>query len=1109
VTTNLRRSFTLSGKNRAVFRALLERNGLSLKETAIARRSSADRTPCSFAQQRLWFLDRLNPDQCLYNIPAAVRLENALDALCLEESVNELVGRHESLRTTFREIDGEPVQVIAAHSRLKIAVTDVRDLGGENAEVEVVRVATREARTPFDLQQGPLLRVGLVLLPDAKQVLLVTMHHIISDGWSMEIFFRELTLVYRARFHGESSCLTELPVQYADYAAWQREWLQGEALERELRYWRHQLAGMESLRLPTDRSRPVLPSYRGSRELVRIDEPVTAALKELCRQENATLFMALLAAFQLLLGRYSGQQDIAVGTLTAGRNRVETEGLIGFFVNTLVLRTDLGGNPTFRQLLHRVRDTALATFSHAELPFEKLVEQLQPQRDLSRNPLIQVTFQIYNPHYNGQKTTTDSASHEEASRPFLDVIKETAKFDLALEMWERGLALEGRLEYSTDLFDAATIRRMLQCLVRLLHQAVAHPDGCVGEFHLLSEKEEREQIIVWNATDTDLPFDRSLHTLFEEQSAKTPDATAVICENVRWTYKELDRRANQIAFHLRARGLKTEARVGVCLYRSPQLIAALLGVLKAGAAYVPLDPGYPPERIQFMLSDSECAMVISDLPSLDMPFYYNAQVIRISEIQSEAESLAEIHVAPEQLAYVLYTSGSTGRPKGVALEHRNALVLVCWAKEFYPAEDLCYVLASTSVCFDLSVFEIFVPLCCGGTIVLVDSPLELHRAPARDQVTLINTVPSAISELVTAGHVPNSVRTVNLAGEPLRAEIVEGIFRGTGAVHVYNLYGPTEDATYATCAEISRGQAWSPTIGRPIANHKAYILDSRLQPLPIGVAGELYLGGRGVARSYLNRPQLSAEKFLSSPFESGTRLYRTGDLARFRQNGEIKFLGRSDHQVKLRGYRIELGEIEAALRSHPAIEDAVVILREAAATGAMLSAYAVARPGLRLEQSEIFDFLKRKLPTYMTPSTLALLDRMPLTPNGKTDRNALQAIDLSTPPSRHTDLPRTRSERSILAIWKDVLGRSDVSLHDNFFELGGHSLLLLRLQTRLTAIAGEVPLVDLFRYPTVAALAKHLTNGAAQEAASLSTAQQRARRQNERIRERERVPGPQ
>jgi amino acid adenylation domain-containing protein len=491
-----------------------------------------------------------------------------------------------------------------------------------------------------------------------------------------------------------------------------------------------------------------------------------------------------------------------------------------------------------------------------------------------------------------------------------------------------------------------------------------------------------------------------------------------------------------------------------------------------------------------------------------MPPRTNAQVIRISEIEKEAESLTGNHVAPEQLAYVLYTSGSTGRPKGVALEHRNALALVCWAKEFYPAEDLRYVLASTSVCFDLSVFEIFVPLCCGGALVLVDSPLELHRAPARDQVTLINTVPSAISELASAGHVPDSVRTVNLAGEPLREEIVEEIFRVTRAMHVYNLYGPTEDTTYATCAEISRGQTWSPTIGRPIANHKAYILDSRLQPLPIGVTGELYLGGRGVARSYLNRPQLNAEKFLSSPFQPGTRLYRTGDLARFRQNGEIEFLGRSDYQVKVRGYRIELGEIESALRSHPTIEDAVVILREPAATGAMLSAYVVARPGARLEQSEVFDFLKGKLPTYMVPSTLALMDRMPLTPNGKVDRNALQTMDVSMPPpSRHGDLPRTKLERSIFGIWKDVLGRSDIGLHDNFFELGGHSLLLLRLQTRLTAVAEEVPLVDLFRYPTVAALAKHLTNGAAHDAVGLSAMQQRVRSQSQRVRKRDRVLG--
>ena len=1062
--------------------------------------------PCSFAQQRLWFLDRLHPGECLYNIPAALRLENALDVACLEASVNELVSRHEPLRTTFREIDGEPVQVIAAHAALRLAVIDLRSYDEGGGEAEAVHAATREARMPFDLERGPLLRVGLIVLPGGKQVLLVTMHHIISDGWSVEIFFRELREVYEARFHGRSAHLPELPVQYADYAAWQREWLQGEELERQLDYWRRQLGGMESLRLPTDRARPALSSYRGSREFLRIDEGATAGLKQLSREENATLFMTLLAAFQLLLSRYSGQQDIAVGTLTAGRNRVETEGLIGFFVNTVVLRTDLGRNPSFRQLLLRARDTALAAFTHADLPFEKLVEQLQPQRDLSRNPLIQVTFQIYNPHYNGHKVAASGAT-EKTSTPFLDVLKGTAKFDLALEMWEAGDELEGRIEYSTDLFDGQTIRRMMDHLARVLCQAAEDPDRSIDALRLLSPEEEHEQIVEWNRTDSEIPADRTLHARFEERAALQPDAIAVIHQHETWTYRELDRRASQIAAFLSARGLRSEARVGVCLPRTPQLIATLLGVLKAGAAYVPLDPAYPPDRIQFMLADSDCEIVIADLAALRPPPGSKARFVTLAEMEKASEPWVGCKVAPEQLAYVLYTSGSTGRPKGVALEHRNALVLVCWAEKLYPSEDLRYVLACTSVCFDLSVFEVFVPLCCGGTVVFVDSPLELHHAPARNLVTLINTVPSAIAELVAAGHVPDSVRVVNLAGEPLRAELVEAIFRGTRADRVCNLYGPTEDTTYATGAEILRGQRWAPTIGTPIANHKAYILDRSLAPVPIGVTGELVLGGRGIARSYLNRPELSAEKFIASPFVSGTRLYRTGDLARFRPNGEIEFLGRSDHQVKLRGYRIELGEIETSLRSHPAVEDAIVLLRDEAAVGAKLAGYVVARaPGV-LEPSEVLDFLKEKLPSYMVPSALKLMDRMPLTPNGKIDRKALEALDVGMPSSHVAALPRTALERSILSIWRDVLGTPDVGVQDNFFESGGHSILLLRLQTRLKAVAGEIPLMDLFRYPTVAALVLHLAQDEAAEAVELSAAQRRARRQHERARERERVAG--
>ena len=1066
---------------------------------------AAQTFPCSYAQQRMWFLDRLSPGRGLYNIPAAVHLERGVDAQVLEQSMNELVRRHETLRTTFRDVEGEPQQVVAEEQALKVVVVDLRRVAEAEREAEALRLATEEARRPFDLERGPLLRVGLLQLSEQAQVLLITTHHIVSDGWSMEIFFRELASLYEAGFHGRGAGLSELPVQYADYAVWQREWLQGEELERQLEYWRRQLGGMEVLRLPTDRPRPGLASYEGSREKLQIDRATTAALKQLSQDENATLFMTLLTGFQMLLARYSGQQDIAVGTLTAGRTRAETEGLIGFFVNTLVLRTDVSGNPTFRELLRRVKETAIGAYGHAELPFEKLVEELQPQRDLSRNPLIQVTFQLFNQHYGGERLIGNAAVPEEIPARMMEVVKGSAKFDMALEIWEAGSGLDGRLEYSTDLFEAATVRRFLECFVRLLHAAARDPDERIEALPLLGEPEWQEQVVRWNLTEREFPLDRSIHELFEEQMAKNPAAPALVCGHEEWNYSQLNQRAEQIAWHLRARGAGPEMTVGVCLARTPQLVAALLGVLKAGTAYVPLDPRYPPDRLEFMVADSGCRLLITDGSSTPLFLRSEVDVVDIREITDQPATTRE--AARGKLAYVLYTSGSTGMPKGVAIEHRNAASLICWARDFYPAEALRWVLASTSVCFDLSIFEMFAPLCCGGAVVLVDTILELALAPSCKRVTLINTVPSAITELAAERQIPNSVRTVNLAGEPLRSELVDEIFRASEVEEIYNLYGPTEDTTYSTCARIERGERWRPTIGRPIANHTAYLLDRGMMPVPPGVTGELFLGGEGVARGYLNRPGLNSERFLASPFVKGTRLYRTGDLARYREDGEIEFLGRSDSQVKLRGYRIELGEVEAALRAGPGVQDAAVVLREDSGTGSALAAYIVERPGQNLEPAELRRILEQRLPSFMIPSTFTLLERLPLTSNGKLDRQILQAMTHGPLPSMEMRraAPRTELERSIVSVWKEVLARSDVGLDDNFFELGGHSLLLLRLQRRLAAVTGEVPVVDLFRYPTVAAFAKHLANGSAQESGGLSAVRQRAQRQQERSREREKV----
>jgi amino acid adenylation domain-containing protein len=1028
--------------------------------------------PCSFAQQRLWFLDRLTPDTNLYNISAALRLSTPLDARCLECAVNEMVRRHEALRTTFRAVDGEPEQIIAAQLHIGVESLDLRALPPEAREAEALRLASEDARLPFDLERGPLLRVSLIELGARAQVLLIATHHIVSDGWSMQIFFDELGVLYDAFFAGESSPLAELDVQYADFAVWQREWLAGEELERQAAWWRKQLANLPPLELPADRKRPPLASYAGAREPLRVDEHVTAALAALGRAENATLFMTLLAAFQVLLWRYSGQEDVAVGSLSAGRNRAETEGLIGFFVNTLVLRTNLGGNPTFRELVARVRDTALGAYAHSDLPFEKLVELLHPERDLSRNPLVQVTFQLFNP---------PRLAHAErgGTQGLLDTPKGTAKFDIALEMWERGAELEGRMEYSTDLYDDATVRRMLAHFTALLASVAANPDERISNLPLLTAAERSRTLVEWNRREQPYPRHLCLHELFEQQAAATPDALALICGRTEWTYDELNRRANAIAWRLRESGTAPDTLVGVRLERTPKLVATLLGILKAGAAYLPLDPQYPEERQAFMLADA-CATV-ADFDSFEA----------VSENPPPS-------AAPHNLAYVLYTSGSTGRPKGVAIEHRNAAALIHWARGFYSAADLAWVLASTSVCFDLSVFEIFVPLASGGAVVLVDNALELPTAPARERVTLINTVPSAIAELAAAGAIPPSVRTVNLAGEPLGSELVEEVFRHSQVEQIFNLYGPTEDTTYSTCARIARGERWQPTIGRPIGNRKAYVLDSEMEPVPPGVTGELYLGGDGVARGYLHRPEVTAEKFIPSPFVSGTRLYRTGDLARYRACGEIEFLGRADQQIKLRGYRIELGEIEAALRSLPEVRDAVTVVREGS-----IVAYAAPNEGSDTTGPALRRALERTLPRYMLPAAVLLLDRLPMTPNGKVDRQAIAARETAPPHAVGArTAPRTELERSIARIWQEVLAVPKVGLDDNFFELGGHSLLLLRLQSRLALEVAEVPVLDLFRHPTVEALALHLAHGRGEVPAALAAAEQRAQKQRARRGER-------
>jgi amino acid adenylation domain-containing protein len=981
----------------------------------------------------------------------------------------EILRRHEVLRTVFKSEQGNPVQVVVPDLTIRIRIFDLRGLVSEEKRwAEVRRMSREEAQRPFDLAIGPLLRIALVRLADGENVLLRSMHHIVSDGWSEGVLFRELKEIYEALSNGKPPPLAELPVQYADYAVWQRQWFQGERLETQLSYWKKQLENISTLQLPTDRPRPANPSPRGERQYFALSHELSSGLKELSNQHGVTLFMTLLAAFQTLLHRYSGQTDIVVGSPVAGRSRREFEELIGFFLNTLVLRLDLSSNPTFAEAIGRVREVCLGALSHQELPFEKLVEELHPDRNLGHNPLFQVSFAFQNtPRFSPQLSNIKVDE--------LQVETGIARFDLHLFMEEIDGHLKGYCDYDTNLFNADTIESLLDHFQTLLESVVRNPDQRVTEIPILTEAEKHQLLVEWNDTRRDYPEGKCIHQLFEEQVEKSPDAVAVVFENQQLTYRELNTRANQLAHYLRNLGVGPELLVGICMERSLEMLIGLLGILKAGGAYVPLDPAYPKDRLAFMLNDSKAAILLTRENPLAGVSEHKAQVVRLNRdyesIARKSETNPASEVTADNLAYLIYTSGSTGRPKGVAIEHHSPAALLHWARGVFPPEDLAGVLASTSICFDLSVFEFFVPLCSGGKVILADNALALPSLSAATEVTLINTVPSAITELLKVDGVPASVRTVNLAGEPLSATLVEQLYQVGTIERVYDLYGPSEYTTYSTFA-LRRSQGPT-TIGRPIANTQVYVLDNHLRPVPIGVFGELYIGGEGLARGYCNNPELTAEGFPPHPFSSGPgeRVYRTGDLARYLDDGNIEFLGRIDHQVKVRGFRIELGEIEAVLCGHPQISGAVVVVREDAPGDKRLVGYVANREPVPI--GDLRSFLNRKLPDYMIPSVFVFLDSLPLTSSGKVDRKALPAPDQSRPELEESFVaPFTPLEEALARIWAGVLGLERVGIHDNFFDLGGHSLLATQMMARVRgAFQVDVPLRALFEKPTVGELA--------------------------------------
>ncbi len=1040
--------------------------------------------PLSYAQRRLWILDRLRPGGTVYNEAMVFRLAGRLNAVALQQSLNDIVQRHEVLRTRFGLVDDRPVQVVATEQVLELEMEDISGFAPDTREAEGRRRAEREAETPFDLTHDSLLRVRLLRLWEDEHWLLLTLHHIVVDGWSYGVLTSEMSVLYRARCRGEANPLPPLPMQYADYAVWQREWLHGGVLERQLAYWKSALAELPTLELPTDRPRPALATFRGARVTFEIGEELTRRLKAICRQERATMFMLLLAAYQVLLYRYSGQEDVAVGVAVAGRARQELEGLIGFFVNTLVLRGDLSGEPRFMEYLARVRARALEAYAHQDVPFDKLVEELHPPRDLSRNPLFQTLLVLQNSQFG--ELQLEGLEVQRVA----DIAHASAKFDLALSFTEISGGMRGMIEYSTDLFDAQTIFRLVLHLQTLLEGIAANPQAKLSELPLLTASERQQLLVEWNGTARDYPRELCVHQLFEAQVAKAPDALALIHEGQHLSYADLDSRANRLAHHLRGLGVNKEMLVAICVERSLEMVMGLLGVLKAGAAYVPMDPGYPAERLAFMLSDSGATVVLTQARLVERLPQTGARRVCLDadwpQIMQQPDHPPTSMLTPRNLAYVIYTSGSTGVPKGVAIEHRSLADHCRTILELHQLSATDRVFQFASLSFDASINQILPPLCIGAVVVLgqhqLRDPTELDTSIRVHGVTVLGLPPAFFQLWIrlygASNPPPETLRLIIQGGDVLsRQAVMAWRALPNSTARLINSYGPTE--TTIACMHYivpdSPGSGGIP-IGRPLNNTSVYVLDSHLQPVPVGVSGELHVGGIRVARGYLNRPELTAERFIANPFsgEADARLYKTGDLVRYLADGNIEFLGRLDDQVKIGGFRIEPGEIEATLMQHPAVLNAVAQAREAGSGGRILVAFIVKQPDVSLLLQELRDFLGKHLPAHLVPGRIFLVNRLPINAHGKVDRAALQKVPLpnnETPYSQRT--PYNALQATLLQIWSGLLEIPEIGINENFFELGGDSYGAVTMLYRVEKLTKwSVPLATIYNNPTVESLAQ-------------------------------------
>jgi amino acid adenylation domain-containing protein len=1063
--------------------------------------------PLSFAQQRIWFHQRLVPDSTAYHLSMGLTLKGPLAREVLQQSLDEIIRRHQTLRTTFHLVEGEPVQIVAPPEAGKLSFSDVSHYPPEEQEVYARKLAEREITAPFDLMEGPLYRCRLLRLNDQEHLLIIVVHHIVADGWSMELFKKELAVHYEAiRADKESLSLPELPVQYGDYAKWQHDSLHHGELKEQLEGWKRHLADAPAvLEIPTDRPRPPVLSHQGGREIFRWDLPLAQALRDLSAKEGTTLYMTLFAAFLVWVHHYTGREDLVIGSPVANRMRSEVESLIGMFVNLLILRIDASGDPTFRELLKRVKRASLQAYQSQDVPFEKIVESLARERDTSRNPLVQVMFQFQN---------TPSAEIDAASLKWenTELPAEGTPFEVLFSVNERVGGLGGMVKYSTDLYRPETVKQWITHYHTVVRNIVANPDRRISAIPCLPVGEKEQMLVRWNDTASDYPRERCVHQLIEEQVKKTPDRIAVRWGEEQLSYRMLNERANRLAHHLRRHGVGPDCAVGICVERAPEMLIGLLAIWKAGGAYVPLDPSYPSERLAYMIRHAKLAILLTQshlfprLPVEGVTVHCLDQMAPwTGPTPSDESPLFPLFPHPDQLAYLIYTSGSTGKPKGIGIPHRAVVNFLSSMKEKPGLTASDRLLALTTLSFDIAGLELYLPLITGASTLLASRETALDgkrlvETIATWDVTCVQATPVTWRMMVESGWVGDSALTMLCGGEALPRTLAQALDRKGKAL--WNLYGPTECTIWSTIAPVDESESEDPvSIGRPIRNTQTYVLNQKGNPVPISVPGALTIGGEGLARGYWQNPRQTAEQFVPNPFsdQPGARMYGTGDLACYRFDGSLRFMGRLDRQVKVRGYRIETAEIEAVLQMHPDIHHSVVVLREDTPGDPRLAAYLITTGSRRISVSDIRSFLMQKLPGYMIPAAFVTLDALPLTPNGKVDVRALPAPEARPHLNVQYERPQSQTEQRLEQIWREKLRLDHVGVQDHFFELGGNSMLLTSIHALIAQEwETDLSLVEMFQYPTIRALAARLTrDGEAHVQPHLASGQSRGQTRRE------------